>query len=318
MTWQRVATLIQLPIYSQHQVVGGVEIDESLRSINTRIARQMRIIFFVFTGLVFVSGLLVGHTVRNANRTIERQYAELTRANQQLVHAAKLASVGQFADGIAHEINNPAGIIVARADYLVSAADEAGLAPSFREDIEAIRRQANRISEIVRGLLIFSRPAVLKMEPTDINATVKRTLDLVRPKLYARSIELRCSYAASLPQIRGDADRLEQVFINIVNNAVDAMPSGGQLQVQTGLTNGKSVYVQFADTGIGITEENLRNIFEPFFTSKRPEKGTGLGLAVSYGIVRDHSGAIEVESQPGRGSTFTVRLPLGEPTDAQL
>lgn len=317
-SWQRIATLIELPIYSEERLVGRVEIDESLRTISSRIARQMRIIFFVFTGLVFVSGLLVGLTVRNANRTIERQHAELTRANEQLVHAAKLASVGEFADGIAHEINNPAGVILGRADYLASRAEDASLPTDFREDIEAIRRQAHRISEIVRSLLIFSRPSVLSMASTDLNAAVKRTLDLVGPKLYARHIELQCSYGNPLPRIRGDPDRLEQIFINIINNAMDSMPNGGQLRLETGLGTKNHVYVQFTDTGVGIPEENLPRIFDPFFTSKRPEKGTGLGLSVSYGIVRDHGGTIEVESQLGRGSTFTVRLPLGEQPDAEL
>lgn len=316
-TWQRIATLVELPIYSQQQLVGRLEIDETLQSINSRIAVQMRIIFFVFTGLVFVSGLLVGLTVRTANRTIEHQYAELTRTNQQLLHAAKLASVGQFADGIAHEINNPAGIIVARADYLASVADEIVLAPSFREDIEVIRRQAHRVSEIVRRLLVFSRPSGLKKESTDVNSVAKRTLDMLRPRLYTRRIELRGSYAESLPAIQADPNRLEQVFINIVNNAVDAMPTGGQLRVETGIAD-KELYVRFTDTGVGIAKEHLRDIFDPFFSTKRPDKGTGLGLAVSYGIIRDHSGAIDVESQPGRGATFTVRLPREHKGDAEL
>ncbi len=317
-TWQRVVTLVDLPIYSQRRLVGRVEVDEDLRSINARIALQMRIIFFVFTGLVFVSGLLVGFTVRNASRTIDRQYAELKQANQQLLHTAKLASVGQFVDGIAHEINNPTGIVVARADYLADTAEEMALAPSFREDIEVIRRQANRISKIVRDLLVFSRPSVVKMESTDLTSVVKRTLALVQPALDRRNIELHYSTADSLPPIQGDSDRLEQVFINIVNNAVDAMPTGGQLRVETGIDHDKNVYVRFTDTGAGIDKEHLGDIFDPFFTTKGPDKGSGLGLAVSYGFIRDHNGSIDVESQPGQGSTFTVRLPRGDLGETEL
>ena len=318
LTWQRMVTLVDLPIYSQRRLVGRVAVDEDLRSINARIALQMRIIFFVFTGLVFVSGLLVGFTVRNANRTIERQYTELKQANQQLLHTAKLASVGQFVGGIAHEINNPTGIVVARADYLADTAEEMALAPSFREDIEVIRRQANRISKIVRDLLVFSRPSVVKLESTDLNSVVKRTLALVQPALDRWNIELHYSTADSLPPIQGDSDRLEQVFINIVNNAVDAMPTGGQLRVETGIDHDKNVYVRFTDTGAGIDKEHLGNIFDPFFTTKRPDKGSGLGLAVSYGFIRDHNGSIDVESQPGQGSTFTVRLPRGDLGETEL
>ncbi|MEE9569871.1 MAG: ATP-binding protein [Candidatus Binatia bacterium] len=318
LTWQRVVTLVDLPIYSQRRLVGRVEVDEDLRSINARIALQMRIIFFVFTGLVFVSGLLVGFTVRNANRTIDRQYSELKQANQKLLHTAKLASVGQFVDGIAHEINNPTGIVVARADYLADTAEEMALAPSLREDIEVIRRQANRISKIVRDLLVFSRPSVVKMESTDLNSVVKRTLALVQPALDRRNIELHYSTADSLPPIQGDSDRLEQVFTNIVNNAVDAMPTGGQLRVETGIDHDKNVYVRFTDTGAGIDKEHLGDIFDPFFTTKGPDKGSGLGLAVSYGFIRDHNGSIDVESQPGQGSTFTVRLPRGDLGETDL
>lgn len=317
-TWQRIATLVELPIYSEQRLVGRVEIDESLHSINTRIALQMRIIFFVFTGLVFVSGSLVGFTVRGANRTIERQHKELTQVNQQLLQAAKLASVGLFADGIAHEINNPAGILIARADYLASTADEMALPPSVREDIKVIRHHATRVSEIVRHLLVFSRPALLNKESTDLSSIVKCTLDLLQSKLCSRNIELHSSYAESLPPIQAAPDRLEQVFINIVNNAVDAMPTGGQLNIKTGMEDGSKVYVRFADTGEGIAEGHMRNIFDPFFTTKRPGKGTGLGLAVSYGVIRDHGGTIDVESEPGIGSTFIVRLPLEDRGEAEL
>ncbi len=315
---ERITTLVKLPIVLQQQHLGQIEIDESLQMINARIASKMLTVFLTFTAMAVVSGTLIGLTVRDANRTIRRQYLELERANQQLFHAAKLTSVGQLADGIAHEINNPAGIILARSEYLASVIKERGGFSGIQEDIEAIRRQARRIAEIVGGLLTFSRPSALRMRQLDLNSLVTECLALLSPKFYARNIEVHCNLDKSLPGILADPDRLEQVFINILNNAIQAMPHGGQVTVATGTRPEREVYVQVSDTGAGIAEEDLRKIFDPFFTTKQPGGGTGLGLSVSYRIVRDHGGRIEVTSSPGQGATFQVILPLGEVPDDQL
>ncbi len=307
---ERVETLVHLPIVTQQQRIGEVEIDESLVAINARIADQLLTVFLAFTVMAVVSGVLIGLTVRDANRTIRQQYEELERTNQQLLHAAKLASVGQLADGIAHEINNPAGIILTRSEYLASVIKEReGLSP-VQEDVEAIRRQARRIAEIVGSLLAFSRPSALQVSRLDLNALLTECLALLSPKLYGHKVEVHCDLDKSLPQVLGDADRLEQVFINILNNAIEAMPQGGRLAVTTGANAGRHVYAQVTDTGLGITEEDLKKVFDPFFTTKQPGRGTGLGLSVSYGIIRDHGGSIEVSSVPGRGTTFQVILPL--------
>jgi two-component system NtrC family sensor kinase len=231
----------------------------------------------------------------------------------QLLHAAKLASVGQLADGIAHEINNPAGIILTRSEYLASVIKEREALSSIHEDIEAIRRQARRIAEIVGSLLTFSRPSKLQVRRLDLNTLLTECLALLSPKFYGQKVEMHCDLDKSLPQVSGDADRLEQVFINILNNAIEAMPQGGRLAVRTGVNAGRNVYVQVSDTGLGITEEDLKKVFDPFFTTKQPGRGTGLGLSVSYGIIRDHGGRIEVSSVPGRGTTFKVILPLEVP-----
>lgn len=315
---ERAETLVHLPIVAQQQRVGEVEIDESLVAINARIADQLLTVFLAFTVMAVVSGFLIGLTVRDAHRTIRRQYEELEQTNQQLLHAAKLASVGQLADGIAHEINNPAGIILTRSEYLASVIKEReGLNP-IQEDVEAIRRQARRIAEIVGSLLTFSRPSKLQVQKLDFNALLTECLALLSPKFYSHKIEMRCDLDKSLPQILGDADRLEQVFINILNNAIDAMPEGGRLAVTTGTNTGRHVYAEVRDTGLGISEEDLKKVFDPFFTTKQPGRGTGLGLSVSYGIIRDHGGKIEVTTVPGRGTTFQVTLPLEEVADVRL
>jgi len=315
---ERIMTLVKLPILLQQQELGRIELDESLQTINARMADQILTVFLAFTVMALVSGTLIGLTVRDASRTIRRQYQELERANQQLFHAAKLASVGQLADGIAHEINNPAGIILTRSEYLASVVKDGDGLNGIQEDIEVIRRQARRIAEIVGGLLTFSRPSALQMQELDLNSLVTECLALLSPKFYARNIQVHCSLDKALPVVSADPNRLEQVFVNILNNAIEAMPQGGQVTVATGVRTGKEVCVRVSDTGEGIAAEDLEKVFDPFFTTKQPGRGTGLGLSVSYGIVRDHKGRIEVASSPRQGTTFQVILPRREVPDEQL
>jgi signal transduction histidine kinase len=309
---ERIATLHTLPIYHNQRPVGRIELDESLRTIDAALGRQVRTIFVAFTLLVLLSGMLISLTVRDANRTIQRQYKEIDRTQQQLLQAAKLASVGELVEGVAHEINNPAGVILARTDYMREVATQQGTPQELVEDLDVVRRQARRISEIVRGLLAFARPSMLDMREVHLDQVVEQSLALVAPQCRAAGIRLCRCYAPDLPSICADPDRLEQVFVNVLNNAIDAMPQGGDLTVTTGLRTSQIAFVAFSDTGVGIPEDHLRRIFDPFFTTKPAGKGTGLGLALSYGIVRDHGGEIQVESVAGRGSAFTVALPVGK------
>jgi len=311
---QRVATLLTLPIFRNQQAVGRIELDESLRTIDAATGRQVRTIFISFTLLVLLSGLLISLTVRDASRTIQRQYNEIEQSQRQLLQAAKLASVGELVDGVAHEINNPAGIILARTDYMRAVAEQQGAPRELIEDLHVVRQQAQRISEIVRGLLAFSRPSALQARDVDLTEVLEQSLRLVAPRCRSVGVAVRKYYREAIPRIWADPDRLEQVFVNLLNNAIDAMPHGGELTVASGFHDGQRVFVAVSDTGAGIPEEHLPRIFDPFFTTKPAGKGTGLGLAISYGIVRDHRGEIRVESAAGRGSTFTVLLPIrGEP-----
>lgn len=312
---QRVATLLTLPIFRNQQVIGRIELDESLRTIDAATGRQVRTIFVWFTLLVLFSGLLISLTIRDASRTIERQYREIERTHQQLLQAAKMASVGELVEGVAHQINNPAGIILARVDYMRDVAKQQGAPEELVGDLNVVRRQAKRVSEIVRGLLAFSRPSKLEVRPVDLNHVAEESLSLVAPQCQTAGVRLRRRYQPDLPSVEADPDGLEQVFVNILNNAIDAMPQGGELTVATGLQDPRWVFTAFSDTGAGIAAEHFERIFEPFFTTKPTGKGTGLGLAISYGIVRDHRGEIRVESAAGRGSTFTVLLPIGENLD---
>jgi two-component system NtrC family sensor kinase len=246
---------------------------------------------------------------------VEERTRELDRSQQQLLQAAKLASVGELAGGVAHEINNPAGIILMRASRLAQeAAGEGRLSPEDREDLAVIQRQVEKISRIVAALLAFSRQSMSELRPVDLNGVVRRTASLLEDLIRNRGISLRLELAPSLPPVRADSSRIEQVLLNLTNNALDAMPHGGELSFRTAVAapgaDGERVTVAVADTGCGIPAENLPRIFDPFFTTKDVGQGTGLGLSISYGIVEEHGGTFAVESLPGSGSCFRFALPV--------
>jgi signal transduction histidine kinase len=310
----RVATLTPIPIVSSGTKLGQIELDQGLRSINNRVAQQMRVIFLTFTITVLVAAVLFGLTVQQANKTIQKQFEELERTHSQLANVERLATVGQLAGGLAHEINNPAGIIITTSDYALRQLEGMHLQDSFREDLEAIRRQARRISNTVSGLLTFSRPALLQKRSTDMNAVIRQCLALLAPRFHKQQIGVEDRLSPELPSVSADPDRLEQVIVNLLNNAVDAMPSGGTITVASGRNSSdtRSVMVSVGDSGRGISEEDQKHIFDPFFSTKPKGQGTGLGLFVSYGIIQDHGGTIEVETQLHRGTVFRIRLPIVE------
>lgn len=310
----RVAALTPVPIIDDGRNLGQIELEQGLRTINARVAQQMKFIFLTFTIAVFIAAVLFGLTVQRANKTIQSQFEELEKTHGQLAHVERLATVGQLAGGLAHEINNPAGIIVTTSEYALRQLDNAGPKENIRGDLEAIRRQARRISNIVNGLLTFSRPMLLQKRLTDVNAVLRQCLGLLAPRFREQHIQLEQQLSEPLPRINADPDRLEQVFVNLLNNAADAMPQGGTIWVESAfrLDDGHAITVSMGDTGCGIPEENLQRIFDPFFSTKPKGQGTGLGLSVSYGVIRDHGGKIGVESQPNRGTLFQIQLPIKE------
>ena len=174
--------------------------------------------------------------------------------------------------------------------------------------LEKMVKQAFRASEIVNSLLKFSRVSGSEFSEIDLNKVIQETVSLVEPMLKTSKVSLNLQLASELPQVWGNSGKLQQVFMNLVVNARDAMPRGGELTMVTERENGV-VRVEVCDTGVGIEPNHLTKIFDPFFTTKAKSRGTGLGLAVSYGIIREHSGTVAVESQPGRGSTFRLEFP---------
>lgn len=237
----------------------------------------------------------------------EQDVSEKRRLENILAQSEKLAAVGQLAAGVAHEINNPLTAIIANAQLL-----QRGLAPGdeLQESVDLIARAGARATQVVRNLLDFARKEQYHLAPTDVNETIRRSLALVQHELLARSITLTFEPDTNLPAVMASQDHLQGLWLNLFMNAIDSIDnSQGMLRVTSRLA-GEEVRVAVADNGKGIPSERIGRIFEPFYTTKAPGRGTGLGLSVCHRIVKQHGGNIQVESQLGQGSEFTVTLPI--------
>jgi two-component system NtrC family sensor kinase len=229
-------------------------------------------------------------------------------ATKKIMESERLALIGQLAAGVAHEINNPLQGILAYSGLLV---EDMSPDDQNREFIEKIAKQAMRCKGIIRGLLDFSRQTMPEMKRRQMNSVVLDSLALVERQSLFQNIEIETRIQADLPETILDASQMQQVLVNIIINAAEAMDGKGKLSVATRSDSLKKfIEVEIADTGVGISKENLERIFDPFFTTKEVGHGTGLGLAIGYGIVKRHNGSIEARSEVGQGTTFTVRLPI--------
>ena len=227
--------------------------------------------------------------------------------SQQIMKSERLATLGQLAAGVAHEINNPLGGILMYTHLALEDLDEKDV---LRTNLEKAVTEATRCKDIVKGLLDFARQTEPKIEQSDVNKILEQTLDLVKNQALFQNVKIICSFP-SLPMIWIDAGQMQQVFTNIILNAAEAMEGQGDLTVATKTSSDNEyVEVSFTDTGSGISPEDCEKIFDPFFTTKEVGHGTGLGLAVSHGIIARHKGTIEVKSKRDRGTTFIIRLPL--------
>ena len=240
-------------------------------------------------------------------RKLTHANEKLASTQETLMHSERLASMGQLAAGVAHEINNPLGVVLMYTHLLL---DECQKDSALRPDLEMIVEQANRCKRIVSGLLDFARQNKVAFQLNDIREVVRTSLaNLATPD----GIKVEVEHLEGSPKIELDRDQIIQVFVNLVGNAFDAMPGGGTLRI-TSRADNETLTVEVRDTGTGIPKENLNKLFEPFFTTKLMGKGTGLGLPVVYGIVKLHRGEIGVESNPDpqagpTGTTFRVKLP---------
>ncbi|MDA2933037.1 ATP-binding protein [Acidobacteria bacterium AH-259-D05] len=299
-------TIISVPIVSEGKQLGVVELGNNLLSLTQQISGQMRFTFISFTVIVLFILVSLGLVVARAHRIIQQQYQKLSERDRELMQASQLAAVGQLVDGVAHEVNNPTGVILIRSECALASSD---FSESVREDLLEIRSQATRMSKIVRNLLAFSRPKPIRIVSLDLNELINRSMVFLNSYQQMVGIETRLDLDPSLPAIPGDADRLEQVIINIGKNAVDAMPDGGILSFGTYLEN-NFVALEVKDTGVGMSPGTAKQIFNPFFSTKETDRGTGLGLSISRRIVTDHQGRIEVKSDLGGGTTVSIFLPL--------
>jgi two-component system NtrC family sensor kinase len=229
------------------------------------------------------------------------------RLEEQLQQREKLSSIGLLAAGVAHEINTPLTGVSSYTQMLLGMLADTDPKHAL---LQKIRRQTDRATGIVNNLLNFSRTGgVTEFADVNLNRVLDDTLQLLEPQLRQSQIELRREYADNLPRVYANAGKLQQVFTNLLLNARDAIPDGGSITLRTTSSDLDAVTIEVADTGIGIAPENVARIYDPFFTTKGVGRGTGLGLAVSYGIVQEHSGHIAVESAPARGTTFRITLP---------
>jgi signal transduction histidine kinase/NAD-dependent dihydropyrimidine dehydrogenase PreA subunit len=249
------------------------------------------------------------YTIEQLHETVQQltqSHEKLASTQEALLNAEKLASMGQLAAGIAHEINNPLGVVLMYAHILLQEAAQSEDMPA--DDLQMIVEQADRCKKIVSGLLNFARQSRTVLQPTDLSELVRRTVEMMN---VPDAIEVEID-APDTVVAEADRDQITQVLTNLIGNAEAAMPDGGTLSLAVARDE-RQAHITISDTGCGIPKENLGKVFQPFFTTKKMGKGTGLGLAVTYGIVKMHSGDIAVESEEGQGATFRVSIPLKSP-----
>lgn len=253
---------------------------------------------------------LLGALAKHVGWVIAKREAMSTKRNleRQLQHADRLAKIGQFAAGVAHELNEPLANILGFAQL---AEQTPGLPAQAAKDLDNIIKAALHSREVIKKLMIFGRQVPLQKTLVDLNQVIRDTLYFIEMSASRNKVEVRMDLAEELPAIMADPQHLKQVMVNLVVNAIHAMPEGGALTIQT-LSFKQDVYLLVGDDGVGMTTEVLRQIFNPFFTTKDVDQGTGLGLAVVHGIVHAHGGIIEVESEPGRGTRFEITFPCSE------
>jgi signal transduction histidine kinase len=245
---------------------------------------------------------------------LQSQMQELRTLHDHIVRAERLAAIGELAAKVAHELNNPlASIHLYNSLLLEQPAD----ADEQRRLAENVREQVERAKRVVRDILDYSRPAQAQLQTTSLNAAVEQGMRFVRHAANAAKVTVVEDYGNNLPWVRVDVSRMAQVFTNLTMNAIQSMPRGGKLEISTGIENNE-LYVRFKDTGTGISPDDMERIFDPFFTTKPSGQGTGLGLAVCRTLVNQHHGDITVETEPGKGSTFTVWLPAAEVKETVL
>lgn len=243
-------------------------------------------------------------------RRLEREMSDQAK----ILHQDKMMSLGRLAASVVHEINNPLSGILNYARLMIRVLDRGrltgGQVEKFRRYLELVENESNRCSQIVSSLLAFSRRSEPEFKKVDVSDLLNRSILLSRHKLKLQDISLKLTLAPDIPPVQGDINQLQQCVINLIFNAIDAMPGGGELFISSSFDRSEGqVTITVRDTGHGIAPENLEHIFEPFFTTKKEGYGVGLGLSTVDGIIQGHNGIVDVENRPGQGAAFIIKLP---------
>jgi signal transduction histidine kinase len=257
--------------------------------------------------------------LEKTNKKLEKVNQELIEKGEELVHAAKMVSIGQLAGGVAHEINNPlmsmlgwaqlGQEIIEKEEKKAIPVDQ-GYLKTLKRYFKTIEEGARRCQVVTESLLKISRQMdISETQLVDINQVIEDTFTVLQYQTRLKNIEIKRDFSPSLPKVNVNLGQMQQVFFDLISNAALAMPQGGELSISTVFSDDKFIDIEIADTGCGISRENLDKIFNPFFTTRETGKGMGLGLSVAYGIIKQQGGTIKVESKEGIGTTFTIRLP---------
>lgn len=242
---------------------------------------------------------------------MEVRSEEIRTAMAHIARSEKLTSIGTLAAGFAHEVNNPLGIISSRIFCILDEYKDGKLPPGLVRDLEVIREQSESIGEISKKLLGFARESSYEYSPVDVNRVVEDALALLEGRMTKKNITVETNIERDLPPTWGNYHHLQHVIIDILNNSIDAVNQGGNIQIRSCRRHpgwGK-IQIEISDDGMGIDQDDMIHIFDPFFTTKEPGEGTGLGLSISYAIIEDHKGKIAIQSEPGAGTTVHITLP---------
>ncbi len=298
---RKLEEVLPLELMAEIAARAGDERVSSLYKIRMRNrAGQNLVVNISIAPLVGKSGERIGRLI------LVDDITQRIRLEEQMVQTEKLTSLGLLAAGVAHEVNTPLAVI---SNYIQILAKQLPAGDPRHELIEKVVKQTFRASEIVNNLLNFSRTGAAEFTEVNLNAVVEETLSLVAHPFRTAHVQVARNLQQELPPVLGSNNKLQQVFLNLFMNARDAMPSGGMIEVRTASHNG-SVEIEITDTGSGIPHENLHRIFDPFFTTKSSGRGTGLGLSVSYGIIKEHAGKVDVRSTQGKGTSFRLEFPV--------
>ncbi len=308
--FQRFDSSLFMPMFVKERLIGLMSLGEKKSELAYTSEDLELLRILANQSAVAIENALAFKLVEDYAKKLEDTNVELRETQTQLIQSEKMSAIGQLSAGLAHEIRNPLNVIEGARYYLSNILSESEKSETVNEYLSYIKQEVERTNKLITSLLKFSKSEAPRFELIDINNTLDNTLTLLKKQLSDGAVRGIKDFDNNLPSILGDPNQLWQVFVNIIMNAIQAMPEGGDLIIKTSNNGDSSICVSFKDTGVGMDKEVLSKIFDPFFTKK--DSGTGLGLSISYSIVESHNGSIKVDSEEGVGTDFRIELPLGK------